>query len=108
MNGLNTLSTTGFSQVPAQSGLAQSQQLLAQGRIPLLEWENEWQGWEKLSLDVEQFKQVAEDRYSSKDEVDLRMGHIFLTLVQICSWYGVNAEESLSSAFCAVAPTARK
>jgi uncharacterized protein YabN with tetrapyrrole methylase and pyrophosphatase domain len=95
MNGANALSTPGISPVVAQAALTQAHQLLAQKKIRFLEWENEWHGWEKLDLDLDDFKQAVEDNHLSKEDHKLRMGNIFLTLVKICGWYGLNAEESL-------------
>jgi uncharacterized protein YabN with tetrapyrrole methylase and pyrophosphatase domain len=95
MNGSNALSTPGISPVVTQTALTQAHQLLAQKRIPFLEWENQWHGLEKLDLDLDEFKQAVEDDHLSKEDLKLRMGNILWTLVKICGWYGLNAEESL-------------
>jgi uncharacterized protein YabN with tetrapyrrole methylase and pyrophosphatase domain len=95
MNGANALSTPAVPPVVAQTALTQAHQLLAQKGIPFSEWENEWHGWEKLDLDLDELKQAVEDNQLSKDDLKLRMGTMLWTLVKICRWYGLNAEEAL-------------
>ena len=79
-----------------------SEKAVAQG----FEWENEAQVWEKLNSELEELKEAIshpdmnkpEKRTSAKREVDLEMGDVLFTLVNIGRWHGLNPEESLQMA----------
>ncbi len=67
------------------------------------EWENEGQVWDKLDSELIELKEAIsnpdmkkpEKRVAARREVDLEMGDVLFTLVNIGRWHGLNPEESL-------------
>lgn len=67
------------------------------------EWENEGQVWEKLDSELIELKEAISNpdmsrqdkRVAAKHEIDLEMGDVLFTLVNIGRWHGLNPEESL-------------
>ncbi len=67
------------------------------------EWENEGQVWEKLDSEILELKEAIsnpdmkkpEKQVAAKREIDLEMGDVLFTLVNIGRWHGLNPEESL-------------
>jgi MazG family protein len=67
------------------------------------EWENEGQVWEKLESEIIELKEAIsnpdmekpEKRIAAQREIDLEMGDVLFTLVNIGRWHGLNPEESL-------------
>jgi MazG family protein len=76
-----------------------SEKAITQG----FEWENEGQVWDKLDSEIEELKEAIsnpdmtkpEKRVAAKREIDLEMGDVLFTLVNIGRWHGLNPEESL-------------
>jgi tetrapyrrole methylase family protein/MazG family protein len=76
-----------------------SERAVSQG----FEWEHEGQVWEKLDSELVELKeaisnpdlQKPEKHGRAKREVDLEMGDVLFTLVNIGRWHGLDAEESL-------------
>lgn len=67
------------------------------------EWENEGQVWDKLDSEIIELKEAIsnpdmkkpEKRTAARREIDLEMGDVLFTLVNIGRWHGLNPEESL-------------
>lgn len=67
------------------------------------EWENEGQVWDKLDSELIELKEAIsnpdmtkpEKRVAARREIDLEMGDVLFTLVNIGRWHGLNPEESL-------------
>jgi len=76
-----------------------SERAVSQG----FEWEHEGQVWEKLDSELNELKEAIshpdlkkpEKHVQAQREVDLEMGDVLFTLVNIGRWHGLDAEESL-------------
>lgn len=76
-----------------------SEKAVAQG----FEWTAESDIWEQLKSELDEFREAAENAQGLKGEVaeplrkemDLEMGDILFTMVNIARWHGLNPEESL-------------
>src|SRR5262249_50716517 len=76
-----------------------SQKAVAQG----FEWPEEDGVWQQLASELAEFKEAANEIERQKalgqsprlDELDLEMGDVIFTLVNLGRWHGLNPEESL-------------
>lgn len=76
-----------------------SEKAITQG----FEWEYEGQVWDKLDSEILELKEAIsnpdmkkpEKRVAARREIDLEMGDVLFTLVNIGRWHGLNPEESL-------------
>ncbi|HEY9679606.1 MAG TPA: nucleoside triphosphate pyrophosphohydrolase [Drouetiella sp.] len=84
-------------------GLLQALKISEKAVTQGFEWENEGQVWDKLDSEIQELKDAIshpdmtkpEKQVAAKREVDLEMGDVLFTLVNIGRWHGLNPEESL-------------
>jgi uncharacterized protein YabN with tetrapyrrole methylase and pyrophosphatase domain len=76
-----------------------SEKAVAQG----FEWPKEEDVWSQLDSELKEFREAVRAANEKKqngeqpdtEELDLEMGDVIFTLVNIGRWHGLNAEESL-------------
>lgn len=86
---------------PTLPALLQSLKISEKAAGQGFEWTQESEIWEQLNSELAEFRQAAEHLKADKNdqnrrtELDLEMGDILFTVVNIARWHGLNPEESL-------------
>ena len=62
------------------------------------EWENEWQGWELVDLQIDDVKASLANPWLGKPRTSMEFGQLLLTVINVGRWYGLSIEESLNMA----------